>query len=40
MKMPLGMMNKVAREAIGNLIGDVLEVDVDEREMAIGIRNS
>jgi hypothetical protein len=36
MKMPLGMMNKRAKEMIGDLIGEVLDVDVDDREMAIG----
>jgi hypothetical protein len=36
MKMPLGMMNKRAREMIGDLIGEVLDVDVDDKEMAIG----
>lgn len=36
LKMPLGMMNKVAGEMIGDLIGAVLEVDVDDSELAIG----
>lgn len=36
MKMPLGMMNKRAREMIGELVKDVLEVDVDDKELAIG----
>jgi hypothetical protein len=29
-------MNKRAKEMIGDLIGEVLDVDVDDREMAIG----
>jgi hypothetical protein len=36
MKMPLGMMNKRVREMIGDLIGEVLDVDVDDQEMVIG----
>lgn len=35
-KMPLGFMNKPAGEAIGAMIGDVLDVDVDADGMAIG----
>lgn len=36
MKMPLGMMNKTAGETIGDMISDVMEVDADDRELAIG----
>lgn len=35
-KMPLGFMNKTASEMIGTMIGDVLGVDVDDDETAIG----
>lgn len=34
--MPLGMMNKRAGEMIGDLVGEVLEVDADDRESVIG----
>jgi len=36
LKMPLGLINKAAGEVIGGMIGDVLEVDADEDDMAIG----
>ena len=36
MKMPLGMMNKAAVEAIGEMIGEVIEVDADDDDSAIG----
>jgi hypothetical protein len=36
MKMPLSLMNKVAREMIGEIIGDVLEMEADDGDMAVG----
>ena len=36
LKMPLGLMNKAAGEVIGALIGEVMEVDADDDDMAIG----
>lgn len=35
-KMPLGLMNKAVGDMIGEMIREVLEVDVDEDEMAVG----
>jgi hypothetical protein len=35
-RMPLGLMTKEAREEIGEMIGDVLKVDVDDVGLAIG----
>jgi hypothetical protein len=37
LKLPLGMMNHQTREAIGEIIGKTLEVDVEEGELAIGL---
>ena len=34
--MPLGLMNMVAGEEIGNMIGDVLKVDAEDDGMAFG----
>jgi len=35
-KLPLGLMNKAAGEEIGDMIGEVLKVDVDENDLAFG----
>ena len=37
LKMPLGLMNKTDGELIGEMIGEVMEVDADDTDMAIGL---
>lgn len=36
-KLPLGMMNKITGEAIGDNIGSTLEVDAEDDELAVGL---
>jgi hypothetical protein len=37
LKVPLGLMNKTDGELIGEMIGEVMEVDADDADMAIGL---